>query len=372
MNTSAVHIPKVLLPAKGVDLEKWSVVACDQFTAQPEYWERAGEIVGDAPSTLRLVYPEAYFLLGGKDRAPEIHAAMREYLGGGVFAPAREGFILTERKTASGARVGLMMAIDLAEYDFSVGAQPLIRPTEGTVVDRIPPRVRIRKGAPLELPHVMLLVDDPGKTLIEPLYAKRDSFELLYDTDLMLGGGHLRGYAVPDPVPVFAALDGFPSLKGEDPVLFAVGDGNHSLATARQCYLDNPSEGTRYALVEVVNLYDDALIFEPIHRLLIGVDAEALEEAARTRGIKLQHGDVRQVQPFLDEWLPKDVEVDYIHGDETLKQLASKPGHYGILLDKIEKETLFGTLVGGHVLPRKSFSMGEAEEKRYYMECRAL
>ncbi|MCL1795429.1 MAG: DUF1015 domain-containing protein [Clostridia bacterium] len=372
MKTSAVQVPRILLPAGGVDLKKWSVVACDQFTAQPEYWDRADAFVGDAPSTLRLVYPEAHFLLGGKDRAPEIHAAMRDYLNGGVFAPEREGFILTERTTASGTRVGLMMCVDLSEYDFSVGAQPLIRPTEGTVVDRIPPRVRIRKGAALELPHVMLLVDDPDKTLIEPLYDRRGSFSVLYDTELMQGGGHLRGYAVPDSGPIYSALQGLPSLRGEDPVLFAVGDGNHSLATARQCYLDAPSEATRYALVEVVNLYDDALIFEPIHRLLHGVDAKALEEAAHARGIRLQHGDVRKVQPFLDEWLPKEVEVDYIHGEDTLRELAGKPGYYGIILDKIEKETLFGTLVGGHVLPRKSFSMGEAEEKRYYMECRAL
>lgn len=367
-----VQIPEILLPAEGVDLTKWAVVACDQFTAQPEYWAEADRIVGDAPSTLRMVYPEASLLSGGEDRVPAIHAAMRSYLDGGVFALPRKGFILTERTTKSGTRRGLMLCIDLTQYDFSPGARSLIRPTEGTILDRIPPRVRVRQGAPLELPHVMLLVDDPDGTLIEPIYAHRETLAPLYDFELMLGGGHLRGWAVDDTDAVYAAMAALPSLKSDDPILFAVGDGNHSLATARQCYLNNPSERTRYALVEVVSLYDRSLVFEPIHRLIEGVDAKALHEAATERGITLDGGDVRQVQPFLDTWLPKDAVTDYIHGEAALESLASQPGFAGLRMAPIDKNTLFPSLAGGHVLPRKAFSMGEAEEKRYYMECRAL
>ncbi len=368
----AVRVPKVLLPAPGVDLGRWAVVACDQFTSQPEYWEKAERLVGHAPSTLRLVYPEMYLLKEATDRAPQIHAAMRAYLNGGVFAPPREGFILTERTTKSGRRIGLVVLIDLCAYDFSPGARSLIRPTEGTILSRIPPRVRVRKGAPLETPHVMLLADDPGRTVIEPVYAQRENLDLLYDVELMLGGGRVRGWAVRDAESVLAAMERLPSLRGEDPVLLAVGDGNHSLATARQCYLDDPSERTRYALAEVVNLYDDALVFEPIHRLIEGVDGGALQSAARARGIELDGGDVRKVQPFLDEWLPENASVDYIHGDAALAALSAKPGFTGIRLDRIEKRSLFPSLTGGRVLPRKAFSMGDAEEKRYYLECRAL
>ncbi len=367
-----VRMPDVLLPAPGVDLSKWAVVACDQFTSQPEYWQEADRLVGDAPSTLRMVYPEAYLLSEEGDRAPAIRAAMEKYLADGVFAPARNGFILTERTTASGSRLGLMVMIDLTAYDFSIGSKSLIRPTEGTILDRIPPRVRVRRGAPLELPHVMLLADDPGRTLIEPIYAQRDKLELLYDFELMLGGGHLRGWAVKDADAVFAAMAALPSLQGEDPILFAVGDGNHSLATARQCYLDNPCQATRWAMAEVVNLYDESLTFEPIHRLIEGVDAQTLRDAAASRSIVLEDGDVRAVQPFLDEWLPKDAKVDYIHGEEALRELSAREGFCGIQLARIEKETLFPSLLGGRVLPRKAFSMGEATEKRYYMECRAL
>lgn len=373
MKTSdCVRVPTVCLPAPHIDLTKWAVVACDQFTAQPEYWEQAEAIVGDAPSTLRLVYPEAHFLLHGEDRTEKIHAAMRGYMEGGVFAAPHEGFILTERETKSGKRLGLMLCVDLAAYDFAAGARSLIRPTEETVMERLPPRVRIRRGAPLETPHVMLLADDPERTLIEPLYQTRHSLRKLYDFDLMLGGGHVRGWAVTDTGPILTAIGNLPSLRGDDPILFAVGDGNHSLAAARQCYLDAPSGRTRYALVEVVNLYDDALRFEPIHRLLRGADRKALEAEAQACGIRLEGGDPRQVQPFLDAHLPPSVEIDFIHGDDALAALSGKDGYCGIRLAKIGKETLFPSLRGGHVLPRKAFSMGDAEEKRYYMECRAL
>jgi hypothetical protein len=190
--------------------------------------------------------------------------------------------------------------------------------------------------------------------------------------ELMLGGGHLRGWAVQDGDAVLRAMAGLPSLQGDDPILFAVGDGNHSLATARQCYLDAPSEATRWALAEVVNLYDESLVFEPIHRLIEGVEGDKMEEAAAAQGIALQGGDVRAVQPFLDAFLPESASVDYIHGDDALAALAARDGFCGIRLAPIDKGTLFPSLVGGKVLPRKAFSMGNANEKRYYMECRAL
>lgn len=367
-----VKTPEVLLPAKGIDLTKWSVVACDQFTSEPEYWAGAERLVGDAPSALRIVYPEAYLLMEGNDRVPAIHAAMRGYLDTGVLSPGPRAFILTERTTAAGKRLGLMVLIDLEAYDYAEGARSLIRPTEGTILSRIPPRVRVREGAPLELPHVMLLADDPQRTLIEPLYARRAEWAQLYDFELMLGGGHLSGWAVTDEGAVYAALAGLDTLKGEDPILFAVGDGNHSLATAKQCYINHPSERTRYALAEVVNIYDDSLTIEPIHRLIHGVGGDALSSAAAARGIALDGGDVREVQPFLDEWLPQGAEVDYIHGADALAALSAREGYFGIRLNGMDKNSLFPSLAGGQILPRKAFSMGEAKEKRYYMECRLL
>ena len=368
-----VRVPDVLLPREGIDRTKWAVVACDQFTSQPEYWDEAERIVGGAPSTLRLIHPEARLLQRpDEEPAEEIHRAMRGYLAGNVFAPARRQFVLTERTTRSGRRLGLMALVDLAAYDYTPGSRPLIRPTEGTVVSRLPARVRVRSGAALELPHLMLLADDPQRTLIEPLYAQREKFEKLYDFELMLGGGHLRGWAVDDADGVLAAMDRLPSLQGDDPILFAVGDGNHSMAAARKCWLERPTERNRYMLAEVVNLYDESLRFEPIHRLLRGEGLDAVWRRAAERGVRLDGGDVRQVQPFLDETLDPSVQVDYIHGAQALENLAAQPGCRGIALKAIAKETLFPSLKGGKTLPRKAFSMGEAQEKRYYMEAREI
>ncbi len=368
-----IKTPDVLLPRAGVDLTKWAVVACDQFTSQPEYWEKAGQIVGSAPSTLRLIHPEAYLLKNPQDDPTDaIHQTMRTYLREGVFAPPRHAFLLTERTTASGVRAGLMVLVDLAAYDYTPGSRSLIRPTEGTVISRLPARVRVRQGAALELPHLMLLADDPQRTLIEPLYQRRASFEKLYDFELMLGGGHLRGWAVPEAEPVLQAMQALPSLQTDDPILFAVGDGNHSMAAARKCYLEHPTPQNRYMLAEVVNLYSDALTFEPIHRLLTGERLDGVFAEAQSRGIRLDGGDVRVVQPFLDEVLPEGVIVDYIHGEEALTTLSRREGCRGIRLAPIAKQTLFASLQGGKTLPRKAFSMGEAQEKRYYMECRQL
>lgn len=278
---NALHTADILLPRGDIDPSKWAVVACDQYTAQPEYWQEVEDIVGGAPSALRVTLPEAW--LGEAEcRIPAIHAAMADYLSTGVWQTAvHDGFVLTERVTESGARPGLVACLDLEQYDFNPGAKALIRPTEGTVISRVPPRARIRAGAPVELPHVMMLIDDPGDTVIGPLMSRRDELRPLYDFELMQRGGHLRGWAVEgdDVRRVFDAVDALNAKA--DGLLYAVGDGNHSLAAARQCWLDIrdalPAEArenhpARYAMVELVNLRCPALVFEPIHRVLFNVD----------------------------------------------------------------------------------------------------
>ena len=404
---NALHTARILLPRAGTELEKWAVVACDQFTAQPEYWAEAEALVGDAPSALRLILPEAW-LSGGEARIAGIHRAMSEYLAAGLLAPAVEdGFVLTERVTPAGVRPGLVAALDLEAYDFRPGSTSLIRATEGTVLERVPPRARIRSGAPVELPHVMMLIDDPGDTVIGPLYARREALRQLYDFELMLGGGHLRGWAVEggDVDGVYDAIDALNARANG--LLYAVGDGNHSLAAARQCWL-NIREGlsdderrvhpARYALVELVNLACPALEFEPIHRALFGVDPGALigefraylsengadegegndlvafDGAGREwRFASAQH-PLRLLQAFLDGYLARHPEasVDYIHGEAALRKLVCGPDRLGFMPRAFDKGELFGYIRRYGVLPRKTFSMGEATEKRYYMEARRI
>lgn len=404
---NALHTARILLPRAGVAPEKWAVVACDQFTAQPEYWERADALVGDAPSALRLILPEAW-LAEGEARIPAIHSAMREYLSGGILETAvRDGFVLVERTTSAGVRPGLVAALDLEAYDYSPGSASLIRATEGTVLERVPPRARIRAGAPMELPHVMMLIDDPGMTVIEPLYGRRDGLRPLYDFELMLGGGHLRGWAVEGEA-VRGALEAVDAMNaGADGLLYAVGDGNHSLAAARRCWLDlrdtlpageRANHPARYALVELVNLACPALVFEPIHRALFGVDPAALMDAyrrsLRAEGADLGEGDdlaafdgaghtwrfrsaehpLARLQAFLDGYLaghPR-ARVDYIHGEDALRRLVNRPDTLGLMPRAFDKSELFDAIRRHGALPRKTFSMGEATEKRYYMEARRI
>ena len=404
---NALKTAQILLPKPGLDLSKWAVVACDQFTAQPDYWRRAEAFVGDAPSALRLILPEVW-LGEGETRIPAIHAAMRRYLDEGILQVAvRDGFILTERTTPAGARLGLVAALDLDCYDFSKGSASLIRATEGTVLERVPPRARIRAGAPVELPHVMMLIDDPKGTVIEPLAVRRDALRPLYDFELMLDGGHLRGWAVEgDAVKdVFEAIDALNA--GADGLLYAVGDGNHSLAAAKQCWLDiretlSPEQRedhpARYALVELVNLSCPALRFEPIHRALFNVDPEALiaeyraalaaeggDEGAgddliafgggHTWGYKSTQHPLRRLQAFLDDYLARHPEagIDYIHGEEALRDLvAGRADAMGFMPRAFDKGELFDYIRAWGVLPRKTFSMGEATEKRYYLEARRI
>ncbi len=400
----------ILLPAENVDLTKWATVACDQFTSQPDYWRRVFDFVGDAPSTVKITQPEIY-LSDAPKNIPFIHKAMREYVENGtLYTAVKNGFILTERTTASGKRIGLIAAVDLEAYDYAVGSKPLIRATEGTIVERIPPRAQIRKNAELETPHAMLLSDDPKGLLTEGLYNDICNTEPIYDFELMEGGGHLRGWGISDEngkARVLAALKELCEASGG--FMFAVGDGNHSLATAKACWealksglteSERANHPSRYALTEIVNLHSPALTFEPIHRALFGADFTNLYASfgawLEAKGMALADGgDIRFIygncekavsvrnaegvlpiavlQRFLDEYLAANtnVKIDYIHGSDDLRNMLSK-NDVGILLNAIDKSSFFESIKAGGALPRKTFSMGEAREKRYYMECRRI
>ena len=398
----------ILLPKEGVAPETWAVIACDQFTSQPDYWLDVEKTVGDRPSTLRLIQPEVFLKNG--DRTAQVNETMREYLREGILEErVRDGFVVVERTTVSGKRIGIVAALDLECYDFTTGTL-LTRATEDTVADRLPPRVKIRRGASLELPHVLVLIDDPENTFVEAAYAGVRDEDLLYDFDLMKNGGHLRGWKAEGEIlsKLSVALNAlYDKSRG---FLYAVGDGNHSLATAKICWeeirktipqeewKDHPA---RYALVEIVNIHSPAIQFEAIHRLLKGVEAGELERGfcsyAAQKGIGLEPGSqivfaangvkngyslknsggilpVALLQNYLDGFLKDhpESEIDYVHGEKTLLELANEKGNVGILLESIPKHSFFdGIRAGGH-LPRKTFSMGHAEEKRYYMECRKL
>ncbi|MBR2337864.1 MAG: DUF1015 domain-containing protein [Clostridia bacterium] len=405
MSFPGIASTDIYLPAAGIDLHKWAVVACDQFTSQPEYWHAVEATVGDASSTLRLIQPEVFLEQG--DNTAKVNATMQQYLEDGTLVPAvRDGFVVVERSTPAGKRLGLMAALDLECYDFTTGTL-LTRATEGTVADRLPPRVKIRQNAPLELPHVLVLIDDPDRTVIEPLFAAKCGEQPLYDVELMQDGGHLRGWAVEDEpckTSLAAALNAL-NTKANG-FLYAVGDGNHSLATAKICWENvkatlSPAEQVthpaRYALVELENLHDEAILFEPIHRVLFHVDADDLlrgfSNYVAAQGMSLTDGEdivfvdhggyslanaagmlpVAVLQNFLDEYLKTHpATIDYIHGEQTVRDLCAAPDAVGILLTGIPKDGFFdGIRAGGH-FPRKTFSMGEAPEKRYYMEARKI
>ena len=399
---------------------RWSCVACDQYTSQPEYWEAADALAGDQPSTLRLILPEVY-LSETEARKPAVLVAMDEYLRS-VLVSHPDSMILVERTLGSGeTRWGLVGMVDLMTYDYRRGAQSLIRATEATVAERIPARTTIRREAPVELPHVMMLIDDRAKTVIEPLSEKREALPVAYDHDLMQDGGHIKGYflTAADAEAVEAALAGLMTPEamearygkaGLAPLLFAVGDGNHSLAAAKTCFEEvraaigdeaAMAHPARYALCEVVNLYDESLRFEPIYRVVFGVEPDRLladfaDYAADLHGeaspqrIDWVSGEregsltvaapavalpVGTVQDFLDAYLkdaPAGAYVDYIHGEETAKALANRPDAVAFLFDGMAKEELFSTVIADGALPRKTFSMGHAEDKRFYTEARVI
>jgi bifunctional DNA-binding transcriptional regulator/antitoxin component of YhaV-PrlF toxin-antitoxin module len=431
-----IAIPEIYLPRAGTDLQKWAVIACDQFTSEPEYWRQVRELVADAPSTLNLVFPEIDLEAAGKDeRIRRIQQAMHQYLHNGLLTP-REGIVYVERRFGGRMRKGLLLCLDLERYDYSRGSSSLIRATEGTIVERLPPRMAIREGAALELPHILVLIDDPDRTVIEPVQAATTGLEELYDFELMLGSGHLTGYGL-SPASQNGAIAALRNLakparfrdryglKGNDPVLlFAMGDGNHSLATAKAVWekmksrvgLTHPA---RYALVEIENVHDEGLTFEPIHRVVFGIAGDLMKELgayfsedlhhravstaqemldavdAATDGsqvIGLVRGDgadryevlhisnpksnlaVGTLQAFLDGFMQRGgaSKIDYVHGSDVVERLGAQPGNAGFYLPRMGKSSLFKTVILDGALPRKTFSMGEAREKRFYMEARKI
>lgn len=417
----------ILLPAAGTPLDPWACIAVDQFTSQPEYWQRAEALAQGKPSTLHIVLPEAYLGTPQEaDRLESIRHTMENYRAE-VLTRQVHGYVYVERTQMDGSiRQGLVGAVDLEAYDYASGTKPAIRPSESTVVERIPPRLKVRRGALLETPHVMMLADDSSKTLIEPIGLQKEKLPLLYDGELMLGGGHLRGWAVEDPVYIAqidaalaaladqAAFDRrWPAAAGQTPMVLAVGDGNHSLATAKAYWEElkptlteeeRQHHPARWCLAEVCNVHSPAIEIEPIHRVVFGVSAQELYEAldrwdqaqgrrtepsAQRCKLADRQGEIEvalqnppapltvgSVEAFLEEWLPQhpQAHVDYIHGASTALSLAAHPGTptTAILLPDFAKADLFRGVVLGGVLPRKTFSMGHAEEKRYYNECRVI
>ena len=416
-STANILLPKL----EGEDLYKWSVVACDQYTGEPDYWAKTAEIVGDRPSTLKLTLPEVY--LESEDceqRIEQINENMRAYLDNHLFTEHKNCFILTKRTQFDGRlRAGLVGVIDLEMYDYTIGSKSQVRATEATVASRIPPRVKIRMNAPLELPHIMILIDDPECTVIEPLLDK--NLQSAYDFELMQNGGHLSGAVVngENSETVSKALEklrekGLSELAAlgadkQEPLLFAMGDGNHSLATAKECYeqlkkKNSPdAELARYALVEVVNLHSTALEFEAIHRVITEVDSYDLlnemkvalkltvassndkpdsqkftfiangETREFTIGSPASNLTVGSVQAFLDGYLSTNAgKIDYIHGEDVVRSLCNADNTAGILLPSMKKSELFPTVIKDGALPRKTFSMGHANDKRFYCEARRI
>jgi len=419
------RIPEILFPAEDIDLYKWSVVACDQFTSQPDYWRSVEKKVGAAPSTLRIMLPEIYLEEEDvDDRIMRMKDTMEAYLKDGVLERLQPGVMLTERHIRGKIRKGILLAIDLECYDYKIENKPLIRATEQTVLSRIPPRVKIRNGAALELPHVMLMIDDEADEVIGPLHMERSSFEKLYEVDLMMDGGLVEGWFISSEKALDTMVAAFGKLAKRDGMLFCVGDGNHSLATAKTVWDQAKAEMSaeeraesplRYALCEVINLRDRAVEFMPIHRVLFNVNpstcahyiTERLNEKGReaklifgrwnasTKAddgafvIPFQYKDgagkiridspshplaLGEVQELFEEFVAshKGSSIDYIHGDEAFSELAKQYDCIGFYFDALEKAEFFDLIARCGVLPKKSFSLGEAEEKRYYMEGRAL
>ena len=409
----------ILLPVK-TDMEKWAVAACDQYTGEPEYWARVENRVGDSPSTLGLILPEVYLEETDVNaRIDRIHENMRGMLESGFFRYYSNAMIYVERTQSDGmVRRGIVGAIDLEQYDYHVGSSSSVRATEATVAERIPPRLKVRMGAQIELPHVLVLIDDAERTVIDPCKEIRERTSPIYDTPLMEGSGTIRGYLLDDAQKkrVEAALeklndnDAFNrkyGITGYPTLLYAVGDGNHSLATAKEYYerlkAANPGKDlsdhpARYALAEIVNLHSRAIRFEAIQRIVMGVDTEKfMREAEKKLGlngelssqrfIAVVNGSERlcyihnrtselsvgSLQDFIDEYLAKNGgKVDYIHGADVVKQLSKKEGNIGFILPDMQKTELFPTVIKDGALPRKTFSMGHAADKRFYMECRKI
>ena len=430
-----IKVPEILLPNPSVNPAKWAVIACDQYTSEPEYWQEVEKIVGDSPSTFHMILPEVY--LGSsreEEQAKTSNQAMKRYLQPGFFQKINN-FIYVIRTTNGKKRRGLMVCLDLEKYDFNKGAQTLIRATEGTILDRLPPRIRIREQAPLECPHILVLFDDPTDKVFGILDEKLPQLKELYNFDLMLESGHLAGFEIADDILQQHLIDSLSELINPEifaekynlksgvfsPLLFAMGDGNHSLATAKAIWeqikssvsMDHPA---RYALVEIENVHDPALKFESIHRLLFNLNKDIVVEMQSTWGTALKVKNVESqenlistvdeaeepwhqigmisseglklleihhphenlpvgtLQNFLDTFLGENgaERIDYVHGRDVLFNNARINGNIGFYLPPMDKSDLFKTVILDGALPRKTFSMGEAKEKRFYMECRKI
>ena len=388
----------IMLPKE--NFEKWSVIACDQYTSEPEYWQDVEKIVAGNPSALNVILPECYLSADNSQRINAINRTMQNYLDNEVFNVYEDSFVFVERTQSDGVvRRGIVGKIDLEAYDYRPGTDKAVRATEQTVISRIPPRVEIRKDAPMELPHVMLLIDDADKNIIEPLCGCKDNFQKLYDFTLMRNAGEIKGYKLDSNT-----AQRVKELLGEladknDGLLFCVGDGNHSLATAKECYELNKNENSRYALVEIVNIHDDALQFEPIYRVVFGVCGEKLiDDFVAARGGEYNGADAHRytcilgntereisvkpssklevgtLQSFLDEYLKDmpDAEIDYIHGTDSTRKLCQKENTVGFIFNGMEKSDLFPAVATDGSLPRKTFSMGHADDKRFYLEARKI
>ncbi len=417
----AIFKPADILLPENADFTKWSVVACDQYTSERDYWEDVKNIVGESPSTLNIIFSEAYLEDGdGEERIKNINKEMENYLNDGLFKEYKDSFIYVKRTQPNGkTRHGIVGMIDLEEYDFSKGSQSKIRATEGTIIERIPPRQRIRRNAILELPHILILIDDRDKAVVEPLEDKINDFEKVYDFDLMKNSGHITGYLVDETsknnilkniekLGDLALFEEKYGVKDKGVLMFAAGDGNHSLATAKSCWEEikqNLSDDeikthpARYALVELMNIHDEALEFEPIQRVIFDTEPKKLLDALVSyydasyednggQKIDYTYGKnegsiyvtktdsnlpVGTLQKFLDKYLEENGgKIDYIHGNDVVRNLAMQDNTIGFMVGAMEKNDLFTTVIKDGSLPRKTFSMGEAADKRFYLECRKV
>ena len=383
----------ILIPK--TNFEKWAVIACDQYTSDKKYWNRVEETVGNANSTLRLTLPEIY-LSETEERIPKINATMEEYINSGVFNTLNNSMVYIEREiTGGGLRQGILGLVDLSEYEYEAGKGGLIRATEQTVTERIPPRVKIRKDAPLEFPHVLLFIDDPDNAVMSAL-GDKTQYNKLYDFNLMQNGGHIEGYQLDETAQQNVNIQLSKLVK--DGLLFAVGDGNHSLATAKECSKVNNSPLAKFALAEVVNIHNPAIEFEPIYRVLFGTTKEAVTEFLMLKNKEAQGGDahsfavidnngeteleltatsklpVGTLQAYLDEFIKAnpEAEIDYIHGTDAVRELCKAENTVGFIFDGMKKEELFDAVIQDGSLPRKTFSMGHADDKRFYIEGRRI
>ncbi|MGI6466447.1 MAG: DUF1015 domain-containing protein [Sphaerochaetaceae bacterium] len=429
MKALGIGIPDILLPKKEIDLKKWAVVACDQYTSELDYWQRVEKFVGDESSSLRLILPEVYLERENlEQRIESIHQSMINYSHDKLFDEYKQNFFLVHRTTPKGpGRWGLMVSLDLEKYDYSVSSRSPIRATEGTILDRIPPRKLIREGVEFELPHIIVLINDEYHSVLGPLITIHSTLTKVYETELMENGGTISGYKIDDSklfdqiATAFEKLSS--SLDPKNPILFAMGDGNHSLATAKSCWEDIKKNLTddemenhpaRYALAEVMNIFDPGLVFEPIHRVMFNLERERflehlgkyceqyhiepyssienvlkdIEEKENSRqkfgyidseGLKVIRLDnpkafstAGTLQLTLDSLIKEGVSVDYIHGEDVTEALGVQKGNIGLFLPAIDKHNFFDTIKRDGALPRKTFSMGEAHEKRFYIEARRI